>query len=197
MRVDSLQMFGNTARQLNRNRAVNCLTVITSKLRNLERRVLDGCDVLRRGLGGIHTIGNASPLDNASLVAINNLDVHRSRIDIEIEVAKLIGIKGRTRKLLRPSGIVTAIVHKIVVVNRIVHTRQAGYNIVEVPRAIKMNQSPRNAKDKPDDEHKRSDANAQAYLGFMRKLHHSSLSLAIGSAVVAVATSVSTEAEAF
>ena len=196
MRVDSLQMCGNTARQLNRNRAVNCLTVITSKLRNLERRVLDGCDVLRRGLGGIHTIGNASPLDNASLVAINNLDVHRSRIDIEIEVAKLISIKGRTRKLLRPSGI-AAVIQEIVLVNRIVHTRQAGYNIVEIPRTIKMNQCPRNAKDKPDDEHKRSDADAQAQLGFMRKLHHSSPSLALGSAVVAVATSVSTEAEAF
>ena len=123
MRVDSLQMFGNTARQLNRNRAVNCLTVITSKLRNLERRVLDGCDVLRRGLGDIHTIGNASPLDNASLVAINNLDVHRSRIDIEIEVAELIGIKGRTRKLLRLSGIVTAI-QEIIVVKHIVKIRQ-------------------------------------------------------------------------
>ena len=59
-----------------------------------------------------------------SLVAINNLDVHRSRIDIEIEVAKLISIKGRTRKLLRPSGIVTAIVHKIVVVSHIVIIRQ-------------------------------------------------------------------------
>ena len=123
MRVDSLQMFGNTARQLNRNRAVNCLTVITSKLGNLERRVLDGCDVLRRGLGGIHTIGNASPLDNASLVAINNLDVHRSRIDIEIEVAELIGIKGRTRKLLRLSGIVTAI-QEIIVVKHIVKISQ-------------------------------------------------------------------------
>ena len=123
MRVDSLQMFGNTARQLNRNRAVNCLTVITSKLRNLERRVLDGCDVLRRGLGGIHTIGNASPLDNASLVAINNLDVHRSRSDIEIEVAELIGIKSRARKLLRPSRIVTAI-QGIVLVKHIVKIRQ-------------------------------------------------------------------------
>ena len=123
VRVDSLQMFGNTARQLNRNRAVNCLTVITSKLRNLERRVLDGCDVLRRGLGGIHTIGNVSPLDNASLVAINNLDVHRSRSDIEIEVAELIGIKSRARKLLRPSRIVTAI-QGIVLVKHIVKIRQ-------------------------------------------------------------------------
>lgn len=75
------------------------------------------------GLGGIHTLGNASPLDNASLVAINNLDVHRSRIDIEIEVAELIGIKSRARKLLRPSGIVTAI-QGIVLVKHIVKIRQ-------------------------------------------------------------------------
>ncbi len=98
------------------------------------------------------------------------------------------------RKLLRPSGIVTAI-QKIVLVKHIVHTRQAGYNIVEIPRAIKMNQSSRNAKHKPDNQYKRSDANAQAYLRFMRKLHHSSPSLTLGSAVVAVATSVSTAAE--
>ena len=194
MRVDPLQMFGNTARQLNRNRAIDCLTVITSKLGNLERRVLDGCDVLRRGLGGIHTLGNAPPLDNASLVAINNLDVHRSRIDIEIEVAEHIGIKSRTRKLLRLSGIVT-VIQKIALVNHIVPTGQAGYNIVEIPRAIKMNQCPRNAKYKPNNEHKRSDANTQAYLGFMRKLHHSSPSLEIGSAVAAVATSASGSAE--
>ena len=78
---------------------------------------------MRRGLGGIHTLGNAPPLYNASLVAINNLDVHRSRIDIEIEVAELIGIKSRTRKLLRPSGIVTAI-QGIVLVKHIVKIRQ-------------------------------------------------------------------------
>ena len=78
---------------------------------------------MRRGLGGIHTLGNAPPLDNASLVAINNLDVHRSRIDIEIEVAELIGIKSHTRKLLRPSGIVTAI-QGIVLVKHIVKIRQ-------------------------------------------------------------------------
>ena len=68
--------------------------------------------------------------------------------------------------------------------------------IVEIPWAIKMNQSPRNAKNKPDNQYKRPDANAQAYLGFMRKLHHSSPSLAIGPAVVAVATPASTAAEA-
>ena len=78
---------------------------------------------MRRGLGGIHTLGNAPPLDNASLVAINNPDVHRSRIDIEIEVAELIGIKSRARKLLRPSGIVTAI-QEIIVVKHIVEIRQ-------------------------------------------------------------------------
>ena len=194
MRVDPLQMFGNTAWQLNRNRAIDCLTVITAKLGNLERRVLDGCDVLRRGLGGIHTLGNTPPLDNASLVAINNLDVHRTRIDIEIEVAELIGIKSRARKLLRLSGIVT-VIQKIALAHHIVPTGQAGYNIVEIPRAIKMNQCPRNAKYKPNDEHKRPDANAQAYLGFTRKLHHSSPSLAIGSAVVAVAASASDSAE--
>ena len=41
------------------------------------------------------------------------------------------------------------------------------------------------------------DADAQAQLGFMRELHHSSPSLAHGSAVAAVATSASTEAETF
>ena len=78
---------------------------------------------MRRGLGGIHTLGNAPPLDNASLVAINNLDVHRSRIDIEIEVAELIGIKSHARKLLRPSGI-AAVVQEIVIVKHIVKIRQ-------------------------------------------------------------------------
>ncbi len=51
-------------------------------------------DILGCGLEGNHTRGNTSPLDYANLVTINNLDVHRSRIDIEIEVAKLVGIKG-------------------------------------------------------------------------------------------------------
>ena len=194
IRCNAHHVIGNFARQFDGNRAVNGALVIAIELANLERRALDFGQVLGCRIEGNGPRCHATAFNYAHWPAGDVFDLDRARRHVQVKRCERVGIKGFARKLLRLSGIVTAI-QKIVLVNRIVHTREAGYNIVEIPRAIKMNQSPRSAKDKPDDEHKRSDANAQAYLGFMRKLHHSSPSLAIGSAVVTVATSVSTGAE--
>ena len=195
IRCDAHHVIGNIARQFDGNRAVNGALVIAIELANLERRTLDFGQVLGCRIEGNGPRCHATAFNYAHWPAGDVFDLDRARRHVQIKRCERVGIKRFARKLLRPSGIVTAI-QKIVLVKRIVHTRQAGYNIVEIPRTIKMNQCPRNAKDKPNNEHKRSDANTQAYLGFMRKLHHSSPSLAHGSAVVVVATSASGSAEA-
>ena len=194
IRCNAHHVIGNFARQFDGNRAVNGALVIAIELANLERRALDFGQVLSCRIEGNGPRCHATAFNHAHWPAGDVFDLDRARRHVQVKRCERVGIKRFARKLLRTSGIVTAI-QKIVLVKRIVHTRQAGYNIVEIPRAIKMNQCPRNAKDKSDDEHERSDANAQAYLGFMRELHHSSPSLEIGSAVAAVAASASTAAE--
>jgi len=165
-RRNAHQVIRNISRQLNGNCAVNRALIIVVELTNLERRALDLSKVPGSRIRGRRPLRNAAAFDNAHRAAGDVFDLDRPRRHIQVERLERVFVKSRARKLLRPSGIVAAI-QKIVVVKRIVHTRQAGYNIVEIPRTIKMNQCPRNAKDKPNDEHKRSDANAQAYLGFM------------------------------
>ena len=191
---NAYHVIGKLTRQFNGDLTVMGALVIAVELANLECRALNLGQILSGGIGSRRPLCNVPAFDDTYRSARDTFDLDRARRHVQVKRCERVGIKRFARKLLRPSGIVTAI-QKIVLINRIVHTRQAGYNIVEIPRTIKMNQCPRNAKDKSDDEHKRSDANAQAYLGFMRKLHHSSPSLTTGSAVVAATTSVSTAAE--
>ena len=194
IRCNAHHVIGNFARQFDGNRAVNGALVITIELANLERRTLNLGQILGCRIEGDGPRCHATAFNYAHRPAGDVFDLDRTRRHVQVKRCERVGNKRFARKLLRPSGIVTAI-QGIVLVKRIAHTRQAGYNIVEIPRSIKMNQSPRNAKDKPDDEHKRSDANAQAPLRLMRELHHSSPSLALDSAVVAAAMSASTAVE--
>ena len=187
-------VIGKLTRQLNGDLAVMDALVIAVELANLECRALDLDQILSGGIGSRRPLCNVPAFDDTYRSVRDTFNLDRPRRHIQVERLERVFVKSRARKLLRPIGIVAAI-QKIVLVKHIVHTRQAGYNIVEIPRAIKMNQSSRNAKNKPDNQYKRSDANAQAYLGFMRKLHHSSPSLAHGSAVAAVATPASGSAE--
>ena len=141
LRRNADQVIGNFARQFDGNRAVNGALVIAIELANLERRALDFGQVLGCRIEGNGPRCHATAFNYAHRPAGDVFDLDRARRHIQVKRCERVGIKRFARKLLRPSGI-AAVVQEIVLVNRIVHTRQAGYDIVEIPRAIKMNQSP-------------------------------------------------------
>ena len=97
--------------------------VIAVELANLECRALDLDQILSGGIRSRHPLCNVPAFDDTYRSVRDTFNLDRPRRHIQVERLERVFVKSRTRKLLRPSGIVTAI-QGIVLVKHIVKIRQ-------------------------------------------------------------------------
>ena len=123
IRRNAHQAIRNISRQLNGNCAVNRALIIVVELTDLERRALDLSKVPGSRIRSRRSLRNATAFDNTHRAARDTFNLDRPRRHVQVERLERVGIKRFARKLLRPSGIVTAI-QEIIVVKHIVKIRQ-------------------------------------------------------------------------